>query len=505
MKPTLSLIAVVFTLAMVLPFNTEAQTYTISSNTNWSALSPSPDWCSGCTFNISSGVTLTMDKNVGCTNCTFNGGTIVQTTGFSYSGGTFNNDNVTISQATNFYTGTGGATFSNGTVNFNVAVTCQACSFSSETANVNIPAGSTMTLQASGGYNVSSFTNSTLTMSSGSTLYANSQMSLTNSSITLNSDVLKSDVGAFTLSHSQLYFNGSSNMTPTIGPLALTNTSTIFVGDGTNASTAFLNMGSVAANTLQIDATSLVKVANGNNYYFNYNTYQYTNAVGTTTSVPTATNTISCNHGATTGYDNACATNYVYGCATLSSGAVGCTVLATTDMNLTATIIGAGQVALGFSDAETSAADRYLIQRSTGGNDWTTIGSVAAGGYSSGEYRFTDADAPAGTVDYRIARIDQNSNTLYSAISSVIIAGSEGQIGIHPNPATGGTFYITIPYTGETVVNIFTITGQLLLHTSLKGQTQYPIHLPSAASSLNAVVVQTIGQTGTRTFTVLVR
>ena len=214
MKPTLSLTVLVCTLALLYPFTGKAQTYTITSNKNWSALSPSPDWCTGCTFNISSGVTLTMDKNVGCTNCIFNGGTIVQTTGFSYSGGTFNNNNVTISQTTNFYTGTGGATFSNGTVNFNVAVTCQACSFSSENANVNLPAGSTMTLQASGGYNLSTFTNSTLTMSSGSTLYANIQMSLTNSSITLNSDVLKSDVGAFTLSHSQLYLNGSSSMAP---------------------------------------------------------------------------------------------------------------------------------------------------------------------------------------------------------------------------------------------------------------------------------------------------
>ena len=77
-------------------------------------------------------------------------------------------------------------------------------------------------------------------------------------------------------------------------------------------------------------------------------------------------------------------------------------------------------------------------------------------------------------------------------------------ISIHPNPAIGGTFYIATPYTGETVVNIFTMTGQLLGHTSLKGQTQYPVHLPSMSSSLCSVVVQTISQAGTQTFTVLV-
>ncbi|GGA91119.1 hypothetical protein [Puia dinghuensis] len=36
--------------------------------------------------------------------------------------------------------------------------------------------------------------------------------------------------------------NGSTNMTPTIGSLALTNTSTIFIGDRPLTSTAYLNM-----------------------------------------------------------------------------------------------------------------------------------------------------------------------------------------------------------------------------------------------------------------------
>ncbi|GGA91126.1 hypothetical protein [Puia dinghuensis] len=45
----------------------------------------------------------------------------------------------------------------------------------------------------------------------------------------------------------------------------------------------------------------------------------------------------------------------------------------------------------------------------------------------------------------------------------------------------------------------------MLLRTDLKGQTQYTLHLPLPVLSLGSVVVQTIGQTGTHAFTVLVR
>jgi hypothetical protein len=87
----------------------------------------------------------------------------------------------------------------------------------------------------------------------------------------------------------------------------------------------------------------------------------------------------------------------------------------------------------------------------------------------------------------------------------VTLAAAGSQLSIHPNPAIGGRFYINTPYTGEMVVNVYTSTGQLLLHTSLQGQTQYAIQLPLQSLSLSAVVVQTISQNGNGAFTVLVR
>ena len=483
-----------------------AQTYTISSNTNWTALSPSADWCNGCTFNISNGVTLNINGTTGCTNCTFNGGNIVVSNNFSFSGGTINNSQVTVNSASNYYTGSaGGVYFSGGQVTFNVGITCQACNFVNDAVNVNTPAGSTFTLQASGSYKKSGLINSTLTMSAGSTFYANIQLYLTNSSMTLHGDVLKSDNGTFSINNSHLYLYGSSSFAPTAGPLYVNNQSSLIVGDGSVASTAYFDASSINANQLQIDATSLVKIANAGNYYINSKTYQYTNASGTISSVPTTNNNINCNTGAITGFPHSCSANYVYGCATLSNTLVSCTVLATEDMGLTASSAGPGQTALSFTDGETSATDHYLIQRNSGNNDWQTITTVNAGGYTSGQYHYIDADAPAGSLEYRVEKIDQQGRSVYSAIASVTVEQTSGAIGIHPNPATGGNFYLTTPSTGEIIVNVYTITGQLILRTSCKGQTQYAIHLPVQSLSMSSVVVQTIGQTGNKSFTLLVR
>jgi hypothetical protein len=306
--------------------------------------------------------------------------------------------------------------------------------------------------------------------------------------MTMTGTATVSVTNAFNLDGSQLYLNGNNSLAA--GSMSLTHTSWLRIGDGTLASTSHVNI----SGGFSVAAGSNLGVANNNNYLY----------------VPNGpnnvkTNTISCNGGGT---QHSCSTGYVYGCGTIgSTGGTACIILATANIDLTATTAGPGQVAITFEDQETAAADRYLIQRNTGDNNWNTINTVNAGGYTAGEYHFTDADAPAGALQYRIERIDADGKVLYSTIANVNVEQNQntGSIGIHPNPAIGGVFYITTSNTGEMLVNVFTITGQLLYRTELKGQTQYGIHLPAQTLSLGSVVVQTISQAGTRTFTVLVR
>jgi len=283
-----------------------------------------------------------------------------------------------------------------------------------------------------------------------------------------------------------MYLNGTGSVAA--GSMAVTNGSWLRIGDGTLANTAHVNI----VNGFSVDNASNLGVANNNNYLY-------------IPGGPAAlkTNTISCNGG---GSQHSCATGFVYGCGTISNNAgLSCIILATADMNLTASAAGAGQTALTFTDVETTTADRYLIQRNSGDNQWNTLNTLAAGGYTAGEYRYTDADAPAGSIEYRVERIDQTGKISYSPIATVTIEQTAGAISIHPNPAIGGMFYLTTANTGETMVNIYTLTGQLLMHASLNGQNQYAIHLPVQTQSLSAVVVQTVGQAGTHSFTVLVR
>ena len=162
-------------------------------------------------------------------------------------------------------------------------------------------------------------------------------------------------------------------------------------------------------------------------------------------------------------------------------------------------------VALSWTDPAHATAASYLVQRSTGDNPWSTLVTIPAGSAAS-NYHFEDNTAPAGTIEYRIIHVDQDGQESYSAVSTVEVAGtSTGSMRIFPNPATGHTFNIETPTAEEWIVNVYTITGQLLLRTSLEGQTQYPVRLPSQIPAGTAVVVQAIGRSATQTFTLLVR
>ncbi len=315
---------------------------------------------------------------------------------------------------------------------------------------------------------------STSNLTGGSTLMMNG-----NSSLTLDN--------GFDINNSNVTLYANAFIATTGGNLKVENNSYVTVGDGSSTSYAYLRSHSA----MSVLTGSTVAIAHSNNNYH-------------ADAGSVAGNTFNCGAG----YPNACAAAYEYGCATITpSGTLACVTLAVADIRLSAMLTGPGQITLNWTDEQAATAAQYLVQRNNGNDQWTTIATISAGGYTTGEYSYTDADAPAGSIDYRIERMAQDGQTLYSPISSITIAAANTSnlVGIHPNPAIGGNVYITTPNTSELIVNVYTITGQLLMRTQLKGQTQYPVRLPSQASSLSTVVVQVIGQSGTQTFTVLVR
>src|ERR1700722_5342425 len=117
----------------------KAQTYNIPASVSTSSFG-SLSSCSGCTINLSPGVVLTVNSNVSCSNCTFNGGTINFTSGSVTMNGTnaFNNDTVLINEALNVNSmnfsgdsvainstliiGSGGTTISNSALGVNAGI-----------------------------------------------------------------------------------------------------------------------------------------------------------------------------------------------------------------------------------------------------------------------------------------------------------------------------------------------------------------------------------------------
>jgi len=455
MKKTLLLI--ILAAALTHGNKASANTYSITSNTDWISVVGNAS-CWTCTFNITPGVTFTLDYNGTCGTCTFN----------------------------------------NGSLSVTQNLTCQGCTFTTETITAN---STELNLQSS----TNSFNQSAVTVSGTGFILVTAGLSLTNSQFVFNGgSYLNMNGGAFTASNSQITFNLNSYFTATSGPVSLKNNSEILIGDGTYASTAYMFFNGP---TLQIYDNSLVKISNQKNYYANWNTYTYYPTSGGSTSISTQSNNLNCNYGAVTGYARSCVMNEVYGCATINgSGLAACSTLATANIDLAASESTPGTVSLAWTDNTAASADTYTIERSTGNNSWSAIATVSANSYTTSDYHYTDNDAPAGAIDYRIARTDANGPTIYSPVTLVTVTAIAGMhIGIHPNPATGSRFYVTTSGTEELLVNVYTTTGQLLYHTALQGQTQYAIQLPSQPLSLSALIVQTIYQNNTRSFPLLVQ
>jgi hypothetical protein len=62
-----------------------------------------------------------------------------------------------------------------------------------------------------------------------------------------------------------------------------------------------------------------------------------------------------------------------------------------------------------------------------------------------------------------------------------------------------------MPNTGQFTLNVYTLTGQLLIRSTLQGQTQYPVQLPVQLQPGNTVIVQTILADRIASFPLLLR
>ncbi|MFT3823626.1 MAG: T9SS type A sorting domain-containing protein [Chitinophagaceae bacterium] len=128
---------------------------------------------------------------------------------------------------------------------------------------------------------------------------------------------------------------------------------------------------------------------------------------------------------------------------------------------------------LRWATAQEQNSRSFIIERSTDGQSFSSIGTVAAAGNSNSiiEYAFTDAAPKSGINYYRLQQVDIDGQKSYSKIASVQFAGTE-LIGISPNPASSVLHYsIYSLQKTQATVTIFSAAGQKMQTSTIAVQT----------------------------------
>jgi hypothetical protein len=136
----------------------------------------------------------------------------------------------------------------------------------------------------------------------------------------------------------------------------------------------------------------------------------------------------------------------------------------------------------------------FEIERSIDGSDWTTLGTVAAGGNAIADtYTFTDETAPAAQAMYRILQVDIDGKAMYSKVAMIsatanaqaVIVASGRTITILPEKLAGSRL----------MVRVITMGGQVLQQQSFESaSSRIDLSLSTATNGIYLVQVTDGGQ-----------
>jgi hypothetical protein len=435
MKQIYTLILMTLTLSFVSVIHAQ-KTYTISSNTSWTAGSY-PSYCSSCTFNISSGKTLTLNSSSPtCANCVFTGG------------------NIAITQA----------------------FICQTCSFSSDSITMS---SETMTLESS----TSTFSKTVFNVAGNGAVIGDAAVTLTNSLFIFNgTSYFLNNGGALNMTGSIMDFYGSSYFLANAGPVNLISTSSLVAGNGNKSNTSYIEMNGPQLN---IYDNSFIGLANLNNYYFNWTSY-YSESNNKTYS--TSVNTMNCGR---TG-QNACATPKVYGPASLNSmGILSNNVLPVVLSEFSATLNG-NEVLLQWQTQQEINSDYFTVERSEDGINWSPIATVKAMGTTTEvtNYSFTDEDPLHPASYYRLQMTDEDGSALNSGVVNIQFQNTENNISVYPNPIQQSSFTVKTGSEEVARIQLYGSDGRLFNSYAVQGQTQYQLQLPASIPHNSYLIIK---------------
>jgi hypothetical protein len=121
----------------------------------------------------------------------------------------------------------------------------------------------------------------------------------------------------------------------------------------------------------------------------------------------------------------------------------------------------------------------YAVEKSTDGNIYSSVHSIAATNGMMNNYSFIDEKATPGNNFYRIKSTDNSGNTDLSKVVKVFISKDKGSVTVYPNPTTNGIIHLQ--FMNEPVgiydVRLRDKSGRVLLSQEVNNSKGSDIHL----------------------------
>ncbi|MEP6683223.1 MAG: M36 family metallopeptidase, partial [Parafilimonas sp.] len=168
-------------------------------------------------------------------------------------------------------------------------------------------------------------------------------------------------------------------------------------------------------------------------------------------------------------------------------------VLAVTFGNFTAEKQGSTAL-LNWTTTEESNTDKFIVERSTDGKNFTSIGEVKAAVNSTAEqsYKFIDAYPAKGDDLYHIKEMDKDGKYNLSELRSLNFTDLRPYIKISPNPATD-VVTINIPNNNQNLtVRLLSNNGQLIGNYIMSSES-YTIDVSRLASGVYNITIDGTG------------
>ncbi len=279
--------------------------------------------------------------------------------------------------------------------------------------------------------------------------------------------------------------------------ISLVSGSRIVIGSGSLTSAAIFT---VSGPTLTVYDNSSVAVANQNNVFYDWSSYNYQhNSTASSSSAKSyATSGLAMNCGA--GYAHSCSNPSLYGPATVSSGVTAIVTLPVILDGFTAVLNSDHTVTLDWNTQLEINFSHFTIQRSVDGANWSAIGTVQAKGNSAVQtgYSFSDEQPLAGTNYYRLVLVNLDGTSTYSDVKVLQLAAI-ARISFFPNPAHD---YVNVSLDGVTgsqvTILLTSISGRLMQERTAVTGSGTVVTFPIQNIAAGMYVLTVVNADGTR-------